>query len=404
MPDWKYFMNDERIGLLIGKWMDGTLTVSEKRELAEWVRLNPDDERMGRLLDRSWDAFEPRELMPEAMSERILSHIFPAEETIGDEPDEREPIRGIAWLWPKLVAAALLIGFGVYWWKGYQDKVQLAQQKAIAVQPADLPPGGNKAVLTLGDGSSITLDSAGNGLLASQGGTSVTQSGKGQLVYKAGQEAAAVPVINTVTTPKGGQFHIVLPDGTGAWLNAASSLRFPTAFTGKQRNVEITGEVYFEVAHNKQIPFVVQNGETRITVLGTHFNVMAYDDEKVTRTTLLEGAVKVSRGASEALLAPGQQARVNAGTGNVRVVDGVDTDKELSWKNGYFQFENESLESIMRQVSRWYDVEVQYEGNTRGENFTGRLPRNSNVSKLLKILALSGVKFRIEDKTIIVTP
>ena len=393
-------MNDERIGLLIGKWMDGTIAVSEKRELAEWVRVNPDDERITRGLERVWDTFEPRELMPEAASDRILANIFPADDDTFDAPDQA---RGITWLWPKLVAAALLIGFGLYWWKGYQGKVQLAQQKAVAVQPADLPPGGNRAVLTLGDGSSITLDSAGNGLLASQGGTSVTQSGKGQLVYKSGQ-VAAVPVINTVTTPKGGQFHIVLPDGTGAWLNAASSLRFPTTFTGKQRNVEITGEVYFEVAHNKQMPFVVKNGETRITVLGTHFNMMAYDDEKVMRTTLLEGAVKVSRGASEALLAPGQQARINAGTGNVRVVDGVDTDKELSWKNGYFQFENESLESIMRQVSRWYDVEVQYEGNTRGENFTGRLPRNSNVSKLLKILALSGVKFRIEDKTIIVTP
>lgn len=401
MPDWSYFMNDERIGLLIGKLMDGTLAVSEKRELAEWVRLNPDDERIARGLERLWDTFEPREPMPEAVSDRILSNIFPSEEATFDEPEQA---RGITWLWPKLVAAALLIGLGLYWWKGYQGKVQLAQQQVAVAQSVDLPPGGNKAVLTLGDGSSIALDSAGNGLLASQGGTSVTQAGKGQLVYKSEQEAAAVPVINTVTTPKGGQFHIVLPDGTGAWLNAASSLRFPTAFTGKQRNVDITGEVYFEVAHNKQMPFVVKNGETRITVLGTHFNVMAYDDEKVMRTTLLEGAVKVTRGTSEALLAPGQQARINAGTGNVRVVDGVDTNKELSWKNGYFQFENESLESVMRQVSRWYDVEVQYEGNTRGENFTGRLPRNSNVSKLLKILALSGVKFRIEDKTIIVTP
>jgi ferric-dicitrate binding protein FerR (iron transport regulator) len=397
-------MHDERIGLLIGKWMDGTLAVAEKQELAEWVRLNPEDERIARVLEQSWETFEPQEPMPEAVSDRILANIFPAAETTWEEPEERELARGITWLWPKLAAAALLIGFGLYWWKGYQGKVQLAQQKAVAVQPADLPPGGNKAVLTLGDGSSITLDSAGNGLLASEGGTSVTQSGKGRLVYKSGHGASSVPVMNTVTTPKGGQFHIVLPDGTGVWLNAASSLRFPTAFTGKQRNVEITGEVYFEVAHNKQMPFVVKNGETRIAVLGTHFNVMAYDDEKVMRTTLLEGAVKVTRGTQEALLAPGQQARINAGTGNVRVVEGVDTDKELSWKNGYFQFENESLESIMRQVSRWYDVEVRYEGNTRGENFTGRLPRNSNVSKLLKILALSGVKFRIEDKTIIVTP
>jgi transmembrane sensor len=396
-------MLDERIEYLTGKLIDGTLDVPEKRELAEWVRLNPDDEHFARALDHAWQGFEPEQPMPEAVSDRILANIFPAAETVREEEEERSG--GITWLWPKLVAAALVIGLGVYWWAGYHGSHEMAQQeKAVKVQLADIPPGGNKAILTLGDGSSITLDSAGNGLLASQGGTSVTQSGKGQLVYKSGQNAESAPVFNTVTTPKGGQFHIVLPDGTRVWLNAASSLRFPTAFAGKRRNVEITGEVYFEVAHNRQMPFVVKNGATEITVLGTHFNVMAYDDEKIMRTTLLEGAVKVTRGAREALLAPGQQARISPATGSMRVVDDVDTEKELSWKNGYFQFEDESLESIMRQVSRWYAVEVRYEGNSRGENFTGRLPRNSNVSGVMKILSLSGVKFRIEDKTIIVTP
>jgi transmembrane sensor len=397
-------MLDERIEDLIGKLIEGALAPAEKQELAEWVRLNPDDERFAGALEHAWVRFEPEQPMPEAVSDRIMTNIFPTEESTHDDEPDRS--RGITWLWPKLVAAALVIGFGVYWWAGIRSSEELAaqQEKAVKVQLADIPPGGNKAILTLGDGSSITLDSAGNGLLASQGGTSVKQEGKGQLVYESGRNAESAPVFNTVTTPRGGQFHIVLPDGTGVWLNAASSLRFPTAFTGKQRDVEITGEVYFEVAHNKQMPFVVKNGATEITVLGTHFNVMAYDDEKIARTTLLEGAVKVKRGAREALLTPGQQARIGTATGSLRVLDDVDTEKELSWKNGYFQFESESLESIMRQVSRWYDVQVQYEGNTRGENFTGRLPRNANVSGVLKILALSGVKFRIEDKTIIVTP
>jgi transmembrane sensor len=397
-------MFDERIEDLIGKLIEGTLVPAEKQELVEWVRLNPDDERFAGALEHAWVRFEPGQPMPEAVSDRIMANIFPTEESTHDDEPDRS--RGITWLWPKLVAAALVIGFGVYWWAGVSGSEELAaqQEKAVKVQLADIPPGGNKAILTLGDGSNITLDSAGNGLLASQGGTSVKQRGKGQLVYESGRNAESAPVFNTVTTPRGGQFHIVLPDGTGVWLNAASSLRFPTAFTGKQRDVEITGEVYFEVAHNKQMPFVVKNGATEITVLGTHFNVMAYDDEKIMRTTLLEGAVKVKRGAREALLTPGQQARIGTATGSLGVVDDVDTEKELSWKNGYFQFENESLESIMRQVSRWYDVQVRYEGNSRGENFTGRLPRNANVSGVLKILALSGVKFRIEDKTIIVTP
>lgn len=398
-------MFDERIENLIAKLVDGTLDASEKRELTEWVKLNPDHDRFVEALELAWERFEPEQPMPEAVSDRILANIFPAGKTDWSNVDEPEQNSGITWLWPKLVAAAMVIGFGVYWWSGFRSGDEVArQEKAAKVRLADVSPGGTKAILTLGDGSSITLDSAGNGLLASQGGTSVTQSGKGQLVYKSGGKAENAPVFNTVTTPKGGQFHIVLPDGTGVWLNAASSLRFPTAFTGKQRNVEITGEVYFEVAHNKQMPFIVTNGLTEITVLGTHFNVMAYDDEKIMRTTLLEGAVKVARGAKEKLLAPGQQARISAATGSMRVVDDVDTEKELSWKNGYFQFEDESLESIMRQVSRWYDVDVTYEGNSRGENFTGRLPRNSNASSVMKILALSGVKFRIEGKTIIVTP
>jgi ferric-dicitrate binding protein FerR (iron transport regulator) len=399
-------MLDERIEDLIGKLIEGTIAPAEKQELAEWLRRNPDDERFAEALEHAWARFESGQPMPEAVSDRILASIFPIEKTMQEEEYESELGGGITWLWPKLVAAALLIGFGVYWWAGSRGSDELAaqQEKAVKVQLADIPPGGNKAVLTLGDGSSITLDSAGNGLLASQGGTNVKQAGKGQLVYESGRSPESAPVFNTVTTPRGGQFHIVLPDGTGVWLNAASSLRFPTAFTGKQRDVEITGEVYFEVAHNKQMPFVVKNGATEITVLGTHFNIMAYDDEKIMRTTLLKGAVKVTRGAREALLAPGQQARIGRVTGSLRVADDVDTEKELSWKNGYFQFENESLESIMRQVSRWYDVQVQYEGNSRGENFTGRLPRNANVSGVLKILALSGVKFRIEDKTIIVTP
>lgn len=398
-------MPDERIEILIGKLIEGTLEAAEQRELAEWVRVNPDDERFAQALEHAWERFEPEQPMPELVSDRILANIFPMEQAVWDEEAQPKHSGSITWLWPKLVAAALVIGFGVYWWTDYRGSRETAQQsKAAKVQLADIPPGGNKAILTLADGSSISLDSAGSGLLASQGGTSVTQSGKGQLVYKSGGKTENAPVFNTVTTPKGGQYHIVLPDGTGVWLNAASSLRFPTAFTGKQRNVEITGEVYFEVAHNRQMPFVVKNGATEITVLGTHFNVMAYEDEKIMRTTLLEGAVKVTRGGKQALLAPGQQIRIGTATGSMRVVDDVDTGKELSWKDGFFQFEDESLESIMRQVSRWYDVQVRYEGNSRGENFTGRLPRNSNVSSVMKILSLSGVKFRIEDKTIIVTP
>jgi len=395
-------MQTERLSYLTNKFFAGTCSPDEKHELAAWIKQNP-DQALSEELEKEWNIFESDIKMPAAVSERILGNILPASaEIYSDETSADE--RSTRHLWPKIAAAAVLIlSLGLYWWSG-RDHNRVAQQSAPAVQVTDLAPGGNKAVLTLGDGSSIMLDSAKNGNLASQGNTNVTKSKKGELVYSASPDTDKAVVFNTVTTPKGGQYHIVLPDGSKVWLNAASSLRFPTAFPGKERKVEITGEVYFEVAHNEKMPFIVKASETEIAVLGTHFNVMAYADEKILKTTLLEGSVKVSRAGKSAMLTPGQQARIKGVSDNIRVVDGVDTEKEMAWKNGYFQFEDDNLENIMRQISRWYDVDVRYEGNPGKETFTGRLPRNGNVSKVFKILSLSGVKFRIEGKSIIVTP
>ena len=395
-------MQTERISYLVKKFFDGTCSPDEKQELAIWIKQNP-DQALSEELEKEWNVFESDLKMPVAVSERILNNILPASAEISlDETSEAD--RSTRLLWSKIAAAAVLIlSLGLYWWSG-RDHSPVAQQSAPVVQVTDLSPGGNKAVLTLGDGSSIVLDSAKNGSLTSQGNTNVTKSKKGELIYSASPETDKAVVFNTVTTPKGGQYHIVLPDGSKVWLNAASSLRFPTAFTGKERKVEITGEVYFEVARNEKMPFIVKASETEIAVLGTHFNVMAYADEKILKTTLLEGSVKVSRGGKSAMLNPGQQARIKGVSDNIRVIDDIDTDKEMAWKNGYFQFQDDNLENIMRQISRWYDVEVRYEGNPGKETFTGRLPRNGNVSKVFKILSLSGVKFRIEGKSIIVTP
>ncbi|GGB96966.1 FecR family protein [Dyadobacter sediminis] len=396
-------MYTERIKYLTGKFFAGTCSEAEKQELAVWIKQNP-DEVITEALENEWNGFESETKMPVQVSDRILGNMIPA---VPEEPSEEitetgTPVR--RYLWPKMAAAALIIlAVGLYWWsRGDQDR--LAQQRAPKPELADIPPGGNKAMLTLGDGSSIMLDSAKNGSLASQGNTSITKSAAGELVYNTSGNADKAAVFNTVTTPKGGQFHIVLPDGSSVWLNAASSLKFPTAFSGKERSVEITGEVYFEVAHNAKMPFLVKTGETRIAVLGTHFNVMAYADEKVIKTTLMEGSVKVSRAGKSALLTPGQQARITAVSDRIVVASDVDTEKEMAWKNGYFQFEDDNLENIMRQISRWYDVEVTYEGNPGKETFTGKLPRSGNVSRVLKILSLSGVKFRIKEKSIIVTP
>ena len=397
-------MQLNRIDFLTEKFYRNACSETEKQELAVWIKENPDD-RLSAVLENAWDNFESPMQMPEQVSDRILNNIFLEKETaLHHENNEEADISSIQ-LWAKIaVAAVLIMAIGIYWWSGMRETSKMAMKNIPPTLVADLPPGGNKAILTLGDGSNIILDSAGNGNLASEGNTDITKSGRGELVYKSNNKSAGAVVYNTVTTPKGGQYHIVLPDGSKVWLNAASSLKFPTAFTGKERRVEITGEVYFEVAHNAGMPFLVKANDTEIAVLGTHFNVMAYADEKVMKTTLLEGSVKVSKTGKSAILTPGQQARITTSAENIRVLDDVDLDKEMAWKSGYFQFDDDNLESIMRQVSRWYDVDIRYEGNLSREHFTGRLPRNANVSKVLKILSLSGVKFRIEENSIIVTP
>lgn len=270
--------------------------------------------------------------------------------------------------------------------------------------PEQVTPGGNKAVLTLADGSQITLDSTQNGAIANQGNVQVIKLDSGQLAYNAAREGVEGEMrYNTLATPRGGQFRIILPDGSKVWLNAASSLRFPTTFTGKDREVQLTGEAYFEIAQNPGLPFKVAVKGMMVQVLGTDFNIMAYDDEKNIQTTLLQGAVKVNKGTQTVQLKPGQQAQLNT-TGSMSVSDNVDIEGVVAWKNGYFHFNHESLEGVMRQVSRWYDAEITYEGNVPDREFGGKIARGSDIQDVLKILELSNVHFRIEGKKIIVTP
>jgi ferric-dicitrate binding protein FerR (iron transport regulator) len=265
----------------------------------------------------------------------------------------------------------------------------------------DAAPGGNKAKLLLADGSAIDLNEAGNGRISKQGNAQITKQ-SGGLVYDLSKISKTAPVIfNTLITPKGGQYQLTLSDGTKVWLNAASSLRFPTAFTGNGRKVILSGEAYFEVAKNNAMPFEVQVNGMTVKVLGTHFDVMAYGDENKVVTTLLEGAVKISKGNASAVLQPGQQATLN-NSGNI-AVDAADMEKAVAWKNGLFEFNDDNIEMIMRQLARWYDMEVKYEGDMQDKDFTGSIPRGSNLSEVLNMLALTGIlQFRIEGKYITV--
>ena len=317
-------------------------------------------------------------------------------------------------LWRRVAAAAailILLGAGTYLLVIRTHENNTAKTgTSTGVQP-DVLPGGNKAVLTLADGSTIMLDSAANGKLVQQGKTTVIKSGDGQLVYdaKALTTDHSPLTYNTLATPRGGQYQLVLPDGSKVWLNAASSIRYPTVFTGSERKVEIKGEAYFEVAHDKTKPFTVHfsagagaGREGAVQVLGTHFNVNAYEDEAMVKATLLEGAVTVTEGAASAMLKPGEQAVLSRTNSQLTIHHSPDLDQVMSWKNGQFYFSNSDIETIMRQMARWYDVEVEYKVHPT-DGYTISLSRNVPVSKLLKYLELSGgVKFKIEGKKIVV--
>lgn len=310
-------------------------------------------------------------------------------------------------LWPRIaVAAAIAItvfGAGLFYInQKTQDKPQ------IAVYQKDIEPAGNKAYLTLANGKRIALEDAVTGDIATQSNIQVTKTADGQLVYAAAENgsAANLPITyNTIETPNGGRFEITLPDGTHVWMNAGSKLKYPVSFASlKERKVELQGEAYFQVAHNKKMPFRVSSSGQTVEVLGTHFNVNAYADEKAVRTTLLEGSVKVSQNDSQnfKLLKPGEQASL---LDDKLQVSAADTEQAVAWKNGEFVFAGEDLKALMRQVARWYDVDVEYKGNVNVTGIFSAFPRTLKLSQLLKALeANQGIHFKIEGRRVLVMP
>jgi len=278
----------------------------------------------------------------------------------------------------------------------------------------DIFPGGDKAVLELADGSKIVLDNASNGELAHQGTTKVVKLDNGQLAYHIGQSEAGPVSYNTISTPRGGQYQVMLPDGSKVWLNALSGLRFPAAFTGRERKVELNGEAYFEIAKNTSMPFKVTlaHGTSEIAgheslevdVLGTEFDLMAYADEERQKVTVINGAVSARSGHEQITLQPNQQGYLDKKFYTLNLIDSINVDEAIGWKNGRFQFYDASIEAIMRQAARWYDVEVSYDGKVN-QQFRGTIPRNVNLSTLLKILEATGwVHFRIDGKKVTVSP
>lgn len=297
--------------------------------------------------------------------------------------------------WAAAAMGLIVAGFWVFMEQRSPDK--LVSQPSPAQEIKDIAPGGNRAMLTLADGTQIVLDSADNGALLKQNGITVIKLNEGELSYL-GKANAGEVVYNTVSTPKGGQYQLILADGTRVWLNAESSLRFPVVFQGQERKVELSGEGYFEVTKNDKAPFYVSVGMMDVKVLGTHFNVSAYTDENTIKTTLVEGSVVVNSGAAEVKLNPGQQAALGRMDEVLKKVDNVDVSAITAWKNHEFLFNETELRDAMKQLSRWYDFEVVYENQIPPTYLYGTIQRDKSLTDVLKIMEASGLKFRIEKE------
>ncbi|SEM92061.1 FecR family protein [Chitinophaga rupis] len=398
------------IAALIVKQLKEELSAGEQAALQAWLAESLDHskllERLANEQSLQSDIAGMAAIDTEQARQKMVATLFPeAASQAGTATGDRTPLlrsltRNKRWY---AAAAILLLVFSAITYRWLQHS---PQQAVVAPMVNDVGPGSSKALLTLANGATVTLDSAGKQVI--QQGTTVIRQQNGQLQYHVQGAAALVGYsMNTLATPRGGQYQLVLPDGSKVWLNAASSLRYPTVFSDTGRLVELTGEAYFEVqslsrSDNKKVPFRVKVNNMVVEVLGTHFNIMAYSDEQAIRTTLLEGSVRVSQNSSGQVLRPGEQAVVAAGN-EIKVLHSVNVQEAVAWKNGVFQFNRAGLPVVMRQLSRWYDVEVVYEGKIPDQEFLGKMQRELNLSEVLSILEKSGVRFRMEGRKIIVS-
>src|SRR6185312_9956911 len=369
-----------------------------------------------------WLAANPANIMEMRSAEQQLRAILSAKRIKANEKDAEEvwariensvqkesfpsaKIRKMPQQWWAAAAILLLFASGGYLFLNHENSKTQVASIHNNVPVNDAAPGGNKAILTLANGSKIVLNNVKNGALTQQGNTKVVKLDDGKLAYQSDETTAPIAVeYNTVSTPRGGQYQLTLADGSKVWLNAESAITFPTAFTGNERKVTIKGEAYFEVAHDASKPFQVTVNGMQVAVLGTHFNINAYDDEGNTKTTLLEGSVKVSKGNLHRIIVPGEQAVINNLSDIINVNNDANLDAVIAWKNGKFYFDHSNIRTVMNQISRWYNVDIEYSGNV-SKIFGGTISRNVSASNVFRILeATGGVHFKIEGKKVIVEP
>ncbi len=396
------------ISQLFQRYLDGQCTPGEVKLLLQYFDHAENDAILRKLIRQQVEKDPGSDLSSSHLPEHLLDSTYQRikqEIFSGASTTPVIPLWKRTWLRATVAAAMIIMLATTALFLLYNKReTGLAANKQHMLQGNDIAPGRDNAVLTLADGTRIVLDSAANGTLTNEGGIKVLKL-NGQIAYNnaKSKDARGEVLYNKIATSKGNQYQLILSDGSKVWLNAASSIRFPASFSGNERKVEVNGEAYFEVTKNPSMPFKVVANGMEVEVLGTHFNVNAYDDEPEMNTTLVEGRVKVNKANAMKILEPGQQARLSAGNTNI-AVDNVDVAQVVAWKDGFFWFDNTDIHTLMRQVSRWYDVAVSFEGKVTEDGFSGKISRNVPLSKLLAILELYGVHFKMEGRKIIVMP
>lgn len=372
---------------LLNKYYAGTITDEERILLEQWyTRWNPEQQ-----------AVSPEEI------DQLKADVWQSL-NVNERPTATK------WLWPKIALAAsviLCLTAGIY---NYLSESKAQQQPLNAkARKTDIAPGGNKAVLVLNNGVKIDLNNQTNGTVAKQGNVKIVKTANGRLAYAPDDTDASAVVYNTLSTPRGGKYDLTLADGTRVWLNSASSITYPTAFKGNERTVNITGEVYFEIAHNPKQPFRVNFKGHSIEDIGTEFNINAYDDEPVVKTTLVTGSIKLSRNSKSVTLRPGQQSITSLSNTDIAVQE-ADINEAIAWKNGLFKFKKAKIEDVMRQLSRWYNVDVAYPYGIPKTVFSGEMIKDANASQILDMLTYFKVNYEIvqqnngPEKKIIIKP
>jgi len=385
-----------RIAYLIAGFIRHTLTEKEHDELDNWVNESDHNMQLFEELTDEKNIEANLEWMDKVQSEQSYQAL--QEKGAFDTPRKKFHLSPV-WM----AAASVVLLVGIFFIYRYAGRKQNNTNEIAVSDTSQLQPGENRATLTLANGTVIDLTSAENGIIEIGKGSHVNKPADGELVYETGDSVSEKPIIHTLSTPVGGQFQVKLPDGTKVWLNAATTLKYPARFLGNERKVEVNGEAYFEVVKNEKQPFqVLLADSSMVTVLGTHFNVMAYNSEKIKEVTLLEGSISVSKKEIIKKLEPGSQASVRDNEITKRT--DIDTEEIIGWKNGLFVFHDASIESIMNQIERWYDAKVVYRGEIK-QQFNATILRSEPLTKLLRLLELNGyVHFKIENKTIYVLP